>query len=200
LSERSAGCDLEKAPPRQNRPLRSTLEDEGLARRDRLAPHRASGLRRRRAEDSSVEPGTDADDGSRETSSDALTDGQPDADNDTAPAAPGSPPRALAVTTWRLHTCALPDNHRIKCRGYNDFGALGLGDTRNRGSIATDMGDNLPFVDLGGGQDPNLGSSVEVVTTNGTRAYGVWREIDPRHAPLSVHARDAPTRSWHTSR
>ena len=33
--------------------------------------------------------------------------------------------------------------------GYNLYGALGLGDTINRGEEANQMGDNLPIVDFG---------------------------------------------------
>lgn len=45
-------------------------------------------------------------------------------------------------------TCAVLDNGTIKCWGYNVVGQLGLGDTVNRGSKASDMGDNLPNVPI----------------------------------------------------
>jgi hypothetical protein len=76
-------------------------------------------------------------------------DAPTDAGAEAPPPEPGSPLRALAVSTGLLHTCALLDNHRIKCWGSNGDGELGLGDTRDRGKTAADMGDNLPFVDLG---------------------------------------------------
>ena len=47
------------------------------------------------------------------------------------------------------HVCALSDGGDIKCWGRNDAGQLGLGDTANRGSDPSDMGDYLPAVDLG---------------------------------------------------
>jgi hypothetical protein len=61
------------------------------------------------------------------------------------------PYHALAVTTGRLHTCALLDDHRVKCWGYNGYGQLGLGDGVDR-VMPEDMGDRLPTVDLGTGR------------------------------------------------
>jgi cysteine-rich repeat protein len=58
---------------------------------------------------------------------------------------------AIAIAIGELHTCALLDDHSVKCWGVNAEGQLGLGDTRSRGSSAADMGDNLPAVDLGSG-------------------------------------------------
>jgi hypothetical protein len=84
---------------------------------------------------------------------DASSDGPPrDVGVETPPPAPGSPFRALAVSTGTLHSCAILDNHGIKCWGRNTYGELGLGDTRDHGATAADMGDNLPFVDLGTGR------------------------------------------------
>jgi hypothetical protein len=59
--------------------------------------------------------------------------------------------RALTVVAGRYHTCAILDDHRVKCWGDNGYGQLGLGDTKNR-QAAADMGDNLPTVDLGTGR------------------------------------------------
>ncbi|MSZ04551.1 MAG: hypothetical protein F2700_08855 [Actinobacteria bacterium] len=59
---------------------------------------------------------------------------------------------ALALTSGRDHTCALLDNHTVKCWGLNEIGELGYGDTDNRGDNASEMGDNLPTVDLGTGR------------------------------------------------
>lgn len=47
------------------------------------------------------------------------------------------------------HTCALFFNGRIKCWGYNYDGELGLGDVEFRGDNPGEMGDSLPFVNLG---------------------------------------------------
>ncbi len=59
---------------------------------------------------------------------------------------------ALAVTTGGLHTCALLDDHTVKCWGSNSYGQLGLGDTISRGDGPGEMGDQLPRVDLGTGR------------------------------------------------
>jgi hypothetical protein len=62
------------------------------------------------------------------------------------------PYRALQVATGTDHTCALLEDHRVKCWGINLQGQLGLGDTVARGIDPTKMGDALPFVDLGTGR------------------------------------------------
>jgi len=64
---------------------------------------------------------------------------------------------ATAIASGYFHTCAILDNSSIKCWGRNDSGQLGIGDTGNRGdgmalSGHTEMGDNLPAVDLGAGR------------------------------------------------
>ena len=49
-------------------------------------------------------------------------------------------------------TCALLGNGRVKCWGSNGDGDLGYEDTLSRGGEAGDMGDNLPYVELGTGR------------------------------------------------
>ena len=46
-------------------------------------------------------------------------------------------------------TCALLSGRTVKCWGRNAYGQLGLGDTEDRGDEPGEMGDVLPFVDLG---------------------------------------------------
>lgn len=56
---------------------------------------------------------------------------------------------ARAITAGGAHSCAILDDHRVKCWGANDEGQLGLGDTDARGDDPGEMGDALPSVDLG---------------------------------------------------
>jgi E3 ubiquitin-protein ligase HERC3 len=53
------------------------------------------------------------------------------------------------VSVGQKHTCAILDDDTLKCWGDNEFGQLGLGDTRSRGGAPVEMGDALPRVDLG---------------------------------------------------
>jgi alpha-tubulin suppressor-like RCC1 family protein len=65
-----------------------------------------------------------------------------------APVALGTGRTAIAVSADN-HTCAVLDDHRLKCWGDNADGRLGLGDTSHRGDGTGEMGDGLPFVALG---------------------------------------------------
>jgi alpha-tubulin suppressor-like RCC1 family protein len=59
---------------------------------------------------------------------------------------------AKKIATAARHVCALLSNNKLKCWGENEKGQLGLGDTNNRGILPNQMGDNLPYVDLGVGR------------------------------------------------
>ncbi len=50
------------------------------------------------------------------------------------------------------HACALSEGGQVKCWGGNTFGQLGLGDVADRGDGPTEMGANLPYVNLGTSQ------------------------------------------------
>jgi alpha-tubulin suppressor-like RCC1 family protein len=54
---------------------------------------------------------------------------------------------AVEISAGESHVCARLDNGRVKCWG-NGI-ALGLGDTSDRGFFADELGDNLPYLDLG---------------------------------------------------
>lgn len=67
------------------------------------------------------------------------------------------------VFSGPFHSCALFNNKRIKCWGRNEYGQLGFSSSNTIvGDGFGEMGDNLPFVDLGN-KDGTLGSDfVEV--------------------------------------
>ncbi len=58
---------------------------------------------------------------------------------------------AVELAAGASHACARFDNGSMKCWGRNQVGQLGVGDTANRGDAMGEMGDALPFVDLGPG-------------------------------------------------
>ncbi|MED5496623.1 MAG: hypothetical protein VX872_03575, partial [Candidatus Thermoplasmatota archaeon] len=64
----------------------------------------------------------------------------------------GTGVKALAIGGGFSHVCAIIENGSLKCWGSNGFGMLGIGSTvAIIGDGANEMGDNLPFVDLGTG-------------------------------------------------
>jgi alpha-tubulin suppressor-like RCC1 family protein len=64
----------------------------------------------------------------------------------------GSGRVATALAAGANHTCAILDDATVRCWGKNDGGQLGIGDTLTRGDERSDMGDDLPAVDLGAGR------------------------------------------------
>jgi cysteine-rich repeat protein len=77
---------------------------------------------------------------------------QPNQMGDNLPAIDlGTGATAVALSTNDDSTCALLSDGRVKCWGNNDGNELGLGDADNRGDDPDEMGDTLPFVNLGTG-------------------------------------------------
>jgi alpha-tubulin suppressor-like RCC1 family protein len=60
---------------------------------------------------------------------------------------PGLPVRTLSCAA--AHCCVTFLTNTVQCWGQNNAGELGLEDTRNRGAMPQDLGENLPFVALG---------------------------------------------------
>lgn len=72
---------------------------------------------------------------------------------DALPAvARGTGRTAVDLRVGFSHACARLDDGALKCWGYNDAGALGVGDKIDRGTAPGQMGDALPAVDLGTGR------------------------------------------------
>ncbi len=76
---------------------------------------------------------------------------------DALPAIPlgggtGTAKKAVAIAAGGYHNCAVFEDGSLKCWGANLYGQLGLGDAEPRGDQAGELGDSLPFVDLGAGR------------------------------------------------
>lgn len=61
----------------------------------------------------------------------------------------GRSARDIAVSS--THSCALLDNGKVKCWGYNSGGELGIESSTDRGGKPGQLGDDLPYVNLGSG-------------------------------------------------
>ena len=72
----------------------------------------------------------------------------------------GTEEEVLKIEGGFYHYCALFKSGKMKCWGYNYYGQLGLEDKLSRGSLTGEMGEDLPFVNLGDGKvkDMSLGS------------------------------------------
>jgi alpha-tubulin suppressor-like RCC1 family protein len=94
----------------------------------------------------------------------------------------GTGKTATAVTLGFIHTCALLSDSTVKCWGGNVAGNLGQGDTVNRGDSSSQMGDNLPAIDLGTGK-------VAVAITTGSGS-------DPMYAHNCALLNDGTVKCW----
>jgi hypothetical protein len=89
---------------------------------------------------------------------------------DALPALSLSPgQQSVALATGDSSSCVLLEDGRLKCWGSNGYGQLGLGDVTPRGGEPGQMGDELPFVDLGSTEDglPGNSSSMDCNLTCG---------------------------------
>ena len=66
---------------------------------------------------------------------------------------------AKSIVAGETHTCAILDNDRVKCWG--KYAATGHGDLKTRGEVSSQMGDSLPYVDLGNQGDTVVQLSAE---------------------------------------
>ncbi|HAZ11617.1 MAG: hypothetical protein A2X86_17995 [Bdellovibrionales bacterium GWA2_49_15] len=83
----------------------------------------------------------------------------------------GTGKTVLDVSALEASTCAILNDNTLRCWGSNNYGQLGLGHTRNVGTGPTDMGDNLPAVDLGPNTIPvkmakSIGSNDNCIVAN----------------------------------
>jgi alpha-tubulin suppressor-like RCC1 family protein len=62
---------------------------------------------------------------------------------------PGTDFSVREVVAGGHHNCVRSSDGRVKCWGRNDSGQLGLGNTNNHGDQISEVGDLLPFVELG---------------------------------------------------
>lgn len=71
---------------------------------------------------------------------------------------------AADIAAGFAHSCATLNQGALKCWGSNSSGQLGVGDTSNRGDAPGEMGDALPFVNLGAGRSVNAVVAGELFT------------------------------------
>ncbi len=84
---------------------------------------------------------------------------------------------AKKIYAGSSHTCVLTTTNQVKCWGQNDAGQLGIGDADNRGDAFGEMGDALPFVNLGSGMtatELTIGSRITcaLLTTGSVVCWG----------------------------
>jgi alpha-tubulin suppressor-like RCC1 family protein len=75
-----------------------------------------------------------------------MRGGSPSEMGDGLPAVALGSHHVLSIASGAEHSCALLDDHTVKCWGENGDGQLGQGDKANRGTRPSDLGDALPPV------------------------------------------------------
>ena len=61
-------------------------------------------------------------------------------------------PNPVEIASGREHSCVRFSNGGLKCWGKNDEGQLGYGNQDNLGDNSSEMGSNLPWINLGAGK------------------------------------------------
>lgn len=94
------------------------------------------------------------------------------------PGNPVTPLQAVKIDLGNSHACALFQNAQVKCWGNNAQGQLGQEDTFNRGDNPNELGNNLPFVNLGVGRsavDIAVGgnTSCAILDNGDTKCWGL---------------------------
>ena len=76
------------------------------------------------------------------------------------------PLRAQAISAKNnSFTCAILENNKIKCWGLNGDGQLGLGHKDTLGDASAEMGDDLPYVDLGSASGGGTEHTAQVIAS-----------------------------------
>ncbi|MFT3772671.1 MAG: MopE-related protein [Minicystis sp.] len=78
--------------------------------------------------------------------------------------------RSVQIDSGFHFSCALSAVGNVKCWGYNALGQLGLGDTVERGVDTGEMGNQLPFVNLG------TGKTAKAVSAGGHHACAILND------------------------
>merc|ERR1719474_1539050 len=91
------------------------------------------------------------------------------------------------------HGCTSDDNGMVKCWGRGDYGQLGYNDLENRGDNPNEMGDNLPFLDLGFTNAPTndpTSSPTNDPTSSPTIDPTATPTADPTSDPTSIPSKE----------
>jgi hypothetical protein len=68
----------------------------------------------------------------------------------------------VAITAGNYHTCAILDDHTVKCWGHNLYGQLGIGTTDSRGNDPDELGDAWDSIDVPGKKNLTDGGAATV--------------------------------------
>lgn len=91
--------------------------------------------------------------------------------------------KVVQMSTGGSHNCAVFDDGSLKCFGQATNGALGYGDTENRGDEPGEMGDNLPFVDFTSTGSPSKSPTTSQPTGSPSRSPTLLPTSSPRASP-----------------